>query len=1202
MVLFVAPAAAIQDLDPAYSSLVLDYLELYNQRSETSSFNVEVTRGMAKGNDPDELYVLNSYASSLLRFDLGDLQDETLKGGHAPNQVWSTLMDPVAVATLDGDVYVLGQGTHALARHDGATGRILDVFAPRNFSEPADLVIDEQRREAYVSCMGSDCVVRIDLGSAGSGGHMAEIERWTSTKVGPTDFVLKRPRFLHWDGRDLYVAPFLAGNNSMTIGTETLSNQGGAHQWDPSVISGSDIYDAYAADSPIALGLPDVDLFRIRPGQPGQAAWEPIFRDAGSLLTAHGKDPATGKYWMLGIDGMNVQVDAAGVQLDTEPKLKGRFARNTMVVSPLPAAGAPPLTVTDAVIDLDQPTAQQQYSTAGALPFPHALAMGGPNDMVAVASSTLSRVRLFDGDGNVQASIPPSGAQHKGLVVRDLMFRGDDLLIYCQETSEILVWPVIGGAPAAQHSLSLDLLSDPTTPAIARGRRLFYDSKRSLNWRSTCATCHPGGESDLLAWPLKDGVHDFKDQTVTQPLKGLRETYPYHWRGERDLLAFNGAFKSLLGAADTLDVAGVGQTPDEWENFEDFLFSLRPAANPLERLDRKPPKSSLVPGVPTTGDPLVDALGDVGRGQALYHLQTSSCNQCHMVPTGSIGSHMDDNTMTAERFMAWNQNMETIQLSNFLQQRDQRLVSIEVPDPSGGGGLVQIDRPQLGFGIQHTGAFTSHYHFVRSRWANLLTTHLSNPSEADLVEAARDVSAYIRVLDTGTPPAAHLAIVLDQDREVTSSRGIQRLLIEQAERGWIDVVVRGTVPDPNQPGSLIDAAWLYDPQSSRFRSDRPAGSSPGPQGLAYFRQFATHPDMRNLFMGVPAGLGQRLGVDFDRDGIVNGEERGLQGWIWDRDGDSLPDGYERDNGGTEDDPSQQPQDSTPPSLTIDPATGELAFQPVMVRATHAEFNFVASEEVRWELEVRSALPPVFGIPTVHAIGPSFAVQHTAQIHDLRASTESGTQSTYHARLTLVDRGLLTTVIDIPDVFATLVDLGKPVNADITRERMAVTELTKLSEAYDGSLFTYEATLLVGIGDFERLDRPGLPNRIVILQALARDVEDEPWEIVVPNRLSHSGLNPNNKALPSLWEGEAYPITPGGPFMVLAPTDAEGQAQISLQVTGVNAGRQLAVNVLAVLDAADNQGPTLGDPSYPQTAFAKWIMPATDPGLRLLRLR
>ena len=274
----------------------------------------------------------------------------------------------------------------------------------------------------------------------------------------------------------------------------------------------------------------------------------------------------------------------------------------------------------------------------------------------------------------------------------------------------------------------------------------------------------------------------------------------------------------------------------------------------------------------------------------------------------------------------------------------------------------------------------------------------------------------------------------------------------------------------------------------------------------------------------------------------------------------------------------------------------------MVRATHAEFNFVASEEVRWELEVRSALPEVFGIPTVIATGSSFGVEHTAHIHGLRASVESGAQATYHARLTLTDRALLTTVIDIPDMFATLVDEGRPISSNITRERMVVTELDELSGAYDGGQFTYEAVLQVKVGDFERLDQQGLPNRVVILQALARDFDEEPWEVVVPDRLSHNGENPINKALPSLWEGEAYPITPGGPFIVLAPTDAGGQAQVTMKVTGVNAGRQLAVNVLAVLDVADNQGPDLSNPSFPQVDFGKWVMPATDPGRRLLRLR
>ncbi|MEM8712757.1 MAG: hypothetical protein AAGG01_17535, partial [Planctomycetota bacterium] len=741
-----------------------EYPALYTDRSETSTFNVEVTRGLAVREAHGDLFAINSYASSLLRFDLADL--ETAAPGETlfPDRAWPTLADPVAVAASGDDVYVLGQGTHALVRHDAETGEILDVFSPGAFSEPADLVIDEVRREAYVSCMGSDCVVRIALGPAGSGESMEEIERWSTTVVGPTDFMLKRPRFLAWRDGSLFVAPFLAGNNTMSFGTTPLPNQAGASQWAPDVLDGGTIYDAYDPASPVTSGLPDVDLVRIQPGLRGQATIEPVFRDAGTLLTAHGFEPEEGRYWMLGVAGANVQYDANGEPRVTEGELRGTFARNTLMTSVLPSAGAGPTTVTANVIDLDSAGASVgSYHPDRSLPFPYALEFGGPGGMVAAASSTLSRVRLLDPSGAELAMIPPGrGSVHEGETVRDLLFVGSDLLIYGQGSSDVLVWSIAGGTPDVRHRARLSLLSDPTPEAIQHGRSAFYDAHRSSNWRFTCATCHPGGESDMLAWPLKEGVHDFKDQTVTQTLKGLRETFPYHWRGERDLGAFNGAFRSLLGSPRALSSLPEADGSTEVADFQSFLFALRPAANPLEDLDRTPPVRALVPGMPAGSD--VETWGVVERGLDLFVNKARVCAQCHALPTGSVGSYHHDNTLTHERHVAWNRNQETIQLTNFLQARDQRMVQVTVPDPEPGStGTIEVDRPFLGFGFQHTGAFTSLFHFMHARFAQVLTAHIPHATETDQIVAARDMASFMRTLDTGTPPAAHRAVFLEGD-------------------------------------------------------------------------------------------------------------------------------------------------------------------------------------------------------------------------------------------------------------------------------------------------------------------------------------------------------------------------------------------------------------------------------------------------------
>jgi len=342
-----------------------DYPALYTERASASSFNVEVTRGLAFRADSRVLYSIHSYAGSLLRF---DLDRPAVDGVLQPDGVWPTLIDPVAVALYEDQdgvcgVYVLGQGTHGLARHDPVTGALLDLFVapampdpttgllPRNqgLSEPADLVIDPARGEAYVSCMGSDTVVRIDLKST----PMRELERWVSDEV-----------------------PGGAGVSAEATAFPALGRRAAVRRAAPEREQFDDVRQRAELHQSVPVGPVRRERHRCRPRR------------------------------------RRVQ------------RARGR-AR-----------------------------------LAGHRPLPHH------------AGARLGARRA------------PCGRADRGA----LHARGD--------------------------------IDD------AARRAIFYDARRSENSRTSCAVCHPGGESDLLVWELKDGVADFKDPMMTQTLKGLRETFP----------------------------------------------------------------------------------------------------------------------------------------------------------------------------------------------------------------------------------------------------------------------------------------------------------------------------------------------------------------------------------------------------------------------------------------------------------------------------------------------------------------------------------------------------------------------------------------------------------------------------------------------------------------------------------------------------
>ena len=77
-------------------------------------------------------------------------------------------------------------------------------------------------------------------------------------------------------------------------------------------------------------------------------------------------------------------------------------------------------------------------------------------------------------------------------------------------------------------------LQDPTHPAFKRGRIAFNKAAASTSNTFSCASCHPDGHTDQLLWVLKTPIVTGGNQIMprsTMPIRGLRDTAPFHWDG-----------------------------------------------------------------------------------------------------------------------------------------------------------------------------------------------------------------------------------------------------------------------------------------------------------------------------------------------------------------------------------------------------------------------------------------------------------------------------------------------------------------------------------------------------------------------------------------------------------------------------------------------------------------------------------------------
>ena len=77
-------------------------------------------------------------------------------------------------------------------------------------------------------------------------------------------------------------------------------------------------------------------------------------------------------------------------------------------------------------------------------------------------------------------------------------------------------------------------LHDPTDSEVKRGRIAFNTAAASTTGTYSCASCHPDGHTDQLLWVLNTPIVTGGDQIMprsTMPIRGLRDTEPYHWDG-----------------------------------------------------------------------------------------------------------------------------------------------------------------------------------------------------------------------------------------------------------------------------------------------------------------------------------------------------------------------------------------------------------------------------------------------------------------------------------------------------------------------------------------------------------------------------------------------------------------------------------------------------------------------------------------------
>ncbi|MFQ5410884.1 MAG: YncE family protein [Phycisphaerae bacterium] len=304
--------------------------------------------------------------------------------------------------------------------------------------------------------------------------------------------------------------------------------------------------------------------------------------NVGSILTGMGISPA-GEIFVSNMETLNTT--------KLERDLNGHFVDHEIVIVLNPDLPNPFVHATDlhagvpGFNDVSTPNPlAQQFSLANPLD----IVFNAAGDRAYVASLGVGRIGVLDG---LTASV--LGRVDVGRGPRGLALDSATNSLYVMNRTDMTIMRVdVTNDNSPQVAETLPLFN-PEPPAIRNGRDFLYSTRRSNNFASACAICHPDGHMDNIAWDLGDpggtlqpappnltglSNHPVKGPMVTLSLRGLDRHEPLHWRADKPVFQdFNGAFAGLLG--------GSVIPSADMDAFNDFVKTINYMPNPYRFRD-----------------------------------------------------------------------------------------------------------------------------------------------------------------------------------------------------------------------------------------------------------------------------------------------------------------------------------------------------------------------------------------------------------------------------------------------------------------------------------------------------------------------------------------------------------------------------------------------------------------------------------------
>lgn len=482
-------------------------------------FSSPHAKPIALSNDGSRVYVANTPADTVDVVDTatGDVV-KRIHVGIDPvsiavrpdgNEVWVANHVSDTVSVIDSNA------SSATYDHVVATVQALDAATrSTRFDEPVGIAFANDAK-AYVALSSENRIAIVDVASRSVTGHL---------EIGAQD-----PRAITVQGDRLYVIPFESGNQTELAGCLGEDNiDGDQCTFDiltHVVINNNVLSLGYDADIVRDPRVPDRDLyvFDTATDEVTDIVWS-----IGTLLYDIVVD-SQGQVFIAQTEARNDANGRAGTLKHELVDLENRaFLNQIGTVDCSDGCGMP------VAVDLD-PALPAQPAPGMALATPFGIAISGDDSTLVVTAAGSAKVFTVDA-----ATGRVLGRTDVGWVPRGVALQSSDrgapqtawiLNAVANTVSEVDVSD--RAQPRVTRTISLE---DPTHPDVKFGRFAFNNADQSSSGTFSCESCHPDGHTDQLLWVLGGPKCDLPGcnqipPRSTMPIRGLRDTAPYHWDG-----------------------------------------------------------------------------------------------------------------------------------------------------------------------------------------------------------------------------------------------------------------------------------------------------------------------------------------------------------------------------------------------------------------------------------------------------------------------------------------------------------------------------------------------------------------------------------------------------------------------------------------------------------------------------------------------